>query len=250
MESAVKARVLALSLAACWFLSGAHAACYYPSGRMSPNDTPCRDDTTHSTCCGQGYICLSNGMCQATETELAKEGASEYVRGSCTDKSWRSSSCPLFCIDEEYDFLDGGMGIAKCEDTTENLFFCINGQEASCENNQYLLYYVGMLLQCVPFSASRRTVEGVFNQISQKPQPQSRPLVSQLPALPLHRPRHPHPLRPHLSTAARRQPRQGKAQKQEHRIGARKGRTHHLRPTSGRLSAASSGEWRSWPSPG
>ncbi|KAF9871072.1 hypothetical protein CkaCkLH20_11489 [Colletotrichum karsti] len=58
------------------------AACYYPNGSIAPNDTPCRDDTAESACCGQGYACLSNGMCQATGQELQKGGATELVRGA------------------------------------------------------------------------------------------------------------------------------------------------------------------------
>ncbi|KAH6856258.1 hypothetical protein B0I37DRAFT_442955 [Chaetomium sp. MPI-CAGE-AT-0009] len=146
MVPAMGAWILTLCLAICWCWPGAEAACYYPSGRLSPNDTPCRDDTPHATCCGQGYACLSNGMCQATGEELVKSGASEFVRGACTDKTWRSSSCPLFCIEEGVDFLDGGNGVAKCENTADDLYFCINSrsaEEASCEENRKLLYFAG-----------------------------------------------------------------------------------------------------------
>ncbi|AEO61046.1 hypothetical protein MYCTH_2310829 [Thermothelomyces thermophilus ATCC 42464] len=148
MASAVNARVLVLFLAVCRLLPGTRAACYYPSGLLAPNDTPCRDDTPHATCCGQGYACLSNGICQATGEELKKPGASEFVRGSCTDKTWRSSNCPLFCINEEYDYLDGGTGIAKCENTSNDLYVCIDGQESSCEEGINVLYFPGMCV-CV-----------------------------------------------------------------------------------------------------
>ncbi|KAL2257935.1 hypothetical protein VTK26DRAFT_8946 [Humicola hyalothermophila] len=123
------------------------AACYYPSGQIAPNDTPCRDDTEHATCCGQGYACLSNGICQATGEEQLKDGATEFVRGSCTDRRWRSSSCPLFCIEEGVDFLDGGNGIFKCPNTTEDLYFCINrlsGADATCDNKRNLLFFAGV----------------------------------------------------------------------------------------------------------
>lgn len=158
MAPAVGAWVLTLSVATCWFWPGAEAACYYPSGRLSPNDTPCRDDTPHATCCGQGYACISNGMCQATGEELAKAGASEFVRGACTDKTWRSSSCPLFCIEEDVDFLDGGNGVAKCENTSQDLYFCINSrsaEEASCEENRKLLFFPGMCKKMEPCLASQ-----------------------------------------------------------------------------------------------
>ncbi|KAF4809835.1 hypothetical protein CGCSCA5_v011049 [Colletotrichum siamense] len=62
-------------------------------------------------------------MCQATGSELQKDGATELVRGSCTDESWRSSSCPLFCINPETDNVGGGMGVAKCQNTAQELYF-------------------------------------------------------------------------------------------------------------------------------
>ncbi|OHF04145.1 hypothetical protein CORC01_00484 [Colletotrichum orchidophilum] len=103
-------------------LSGARvrAVCYYPDGSIAPNDTPCQDLTAESTCCGQGYACLSNSMCQATGKELSKDGATELVRGSCTDRSWRSSRCPLFCINPETDNVAGGIGVARITNCNHN----------------------------------------------------------------------------------------------------------------------------------
>ncbi|KAL3298119.1 SKG6 domain containing protein [Colletotrichum asianum] len=119
------------------------AACYYPNGSIAPNDTPCRDDTAESTCCGQGYACLSNGMCQATGSELQKDGATELVRGACTDRSWRSSSCPLFCINPETDNVGGGIGVAKCQGTTQELYYCINSvqDQVNCTAKQNVLFF-------------------------------------------------------------------------------------------------------------
>lgn len=126
--------------------SAAHAACYYPSGRQSPSDIPCRDDTPHTPCCGQGYVCLSNGLCQATAEELKKPGVNEYARGSCTDKTWQSSGCPLYCIGEGIDFLEGGNGVLKCANTTEDLYICIDklvGTGSSCEEKKNVLSFAG-----------------------------------------------------------------------------------------------------------
>jgi hypothetical protein len=93
----------------------ASAQCYYPDGSISTGDTPCTS-TGNSTCCGSGYACLSNRICMATGDEAQKPDASLYVRGSCTDPTWKSASCPLFCI-SSHDLLSGGMGIAKCPNT-------------------------------------------------------------------------------------------------------------------------------------
>lgn len=119
------------------------AACYYPDGSIAPNDTPCQDLTAESTCCGQGYACLSNGMCQATGKELSKDGATELVRGACTDRSWRSSSCPLFCINPETDNVAGGIGIAKCDGTVEELYYCINSvmDTVNCTAKKNVLFF-------------------------------------------------------------------------------------------------------------
>jgi hypothetical protein len=146
MVHSTHVRLIALLIAAfsSWPLT--RAACYFPSGKLAVNNIPCRDDTPNAACCGQGYACLSNGICQATGEELQKPGATEFVRGSCTDKEWRSSSCPLFCIEQDVDFLDGGNGIFKCQNTTEDLYFCINKQsatEASCEEKEKVLFFPG-----------------------------------------------------------------------------------------------------------
>ena len=130
----------------------ASAECYYPNGELSPNDTPCRDDTKDSVCCGQGYACLSNGICQATGKELKKSGASEFARGGCTDKTWRSSNCPLFCIEPGVDNTGGGMGIGKCSDTDLDLYWCINKNQdnVSCEDKRGVLFFPGKLAQFSP----------------------------------------------------------------------------------------------------
>ncbi|KAK1635862.1 hypothetical protein BDP81DRAFT_321944 [Colletotrichum phormii] len=124
-------------------LAQVRAACYYPDGSIAPNDTPCQDLTAESTCCGQGYACLSNAMCEATGKELSKDGATELVRGSCTDRSWRSSTCPLFCINPETDNVGGGIGVAKCEGTAEELYYCINSvmDTDNCTAKKNVLFF-------------------------------------------------------------------------------------------------------------
>lgn len=36
-----------------------------------------------------------------TGEEIKKHGATEFVRGSCTDRDWRSGSCPSFCVNPD-----------------------------------------------------------------------------------------------------------------------------------------------------
>lgn len=140
--------VLTLVLAIFSTWPEAHAACYYPNRQVAPNDIPCRDDTPHAACCAPGYACLSNGICQATGQEQGGPNPSEFVRGACTDESWRNSNCPLFCIEEGVDFLGGGNGIAKCDNTSDDSYYCINirsSGQATCENRGKVLFFPGML---------------------------------------------------------------------------------------------------------
>ncbi|KZL69274.1 hypothetical protein CI238_09089 [Colletotrichum incanum] len=168
---------LVLFLALFSLLSRVHAACYYPDGSISPNDTPCQDRTAESVCCGQGYACLSNGMCQATGKELQKGGATELVRGACTDRSWRSSSCPLFCINPETDNVAGGIGIAKCQGTTEELYYCINSVQdgVNCTAKQNVLFFQGNAITTIGVAAtptptaSSTSGSTATSQLSQNP---------------------------------------------------------------------------------
>ncbi|EFQ27716.1 uncharacterized protein GLRG_02860 [Colletotrichum graminicola M1.001] len=160
---------LTLSLLIFFLFSRVHGVCYYPDSSIAPNDTPCQDRTAESVCCGQGYACLSNGMCQATGRELQKGGATELVRGSCTDRSWRSSSCPLFCINPETDNVTGGIGIAKCQGTVEELYYCINTVQdrVNCTAKQNVLFFqgsptaittIGVAATTTPASSSSSTI--------------------------------------------------------------------------------------------
>lgn len=89
-----------------FFLVGAVLAqdqrsCYFPDGSLSLKDTPCTSDT-NTTCCGQGFACLENGICQVTTLAQAYDPKLNplinYYRGSCTDQRWSSPQCPQFCI--------------------------------------------------------------------------------------------------------------------------------------------------------
>ncbi|KAK8129417.1 hypothetical protein PG999_001797 [Apiospora kogelbergensis] len=134
--------------------SHASSICYYPDGSVSAQDTPCDDASAEATCCGQGYACLSNHICKATGDEIQRPGASLYVRGSCTDKLWRSSSCPNFCVDgapPNSDFVSGGMGMDKCPSgagavaAAEDMYYCINSNTANvnCDKKQNIVSFRG-----------------------------------------------------------------------------------------------------------
>ena len=78
-------RTLATLLIAFPFLPFCAGICYYPDQEtIAPQDVPCRGG--------------SNGLCMRNNDTLDVNSADEYVRGSCTDKNWRSAACPSFCI--------------------------------------------------------------------------------------------------------------------------------------------------------
>lgn len=90
---------LTLSSLFCFCIDLVAAICYFPDGSLTPQDVPCLSDSQRqSNCCGPGYACLSNKICRLERS--ADEIAVKYTyrRGSCTDKIWRSSACPSFCI--------------------------------------------------------------------------------------------------------------------------------------------------------
>jgi len=75
-------------------------SCYYPDGSLAPNDRPCSitaSEQSPSTCCGIGYACLNNTICQQTSATPCCD-TDLYIRGSCTDSTWSSNACPNFCI--------------------------------------------------------------------------------------------------------------------------------------------------------
>lgn len=81
----------------------ARKACFYPDGSRIFADIPClRNGDEDSVCCGPVATCLSNKICW--------DGGSGYVRGSCTDPTWKSSACPQFCLSRyapQNSFLSG-----------------------------------------------------------------------------------------------------------------------------------------------
>jgi hypothetical protein len=107
---------------------GAAATCYFPDGSVA-QDTPCTSSTNDSTCCGTGFACLGHEssffLCMATGDELKKPDESLFVRGSCTDQTWRSENCPAVCAQPGRDNTGGGNGVASCPNSPD-LFYCIS----------------------------------------------------------------------------------------------------------------------------
>jgi hypothetical protein len=77
---------------------GLCASCFFPDGTPALIDIPCNTSARVSVCCGVGYACLDNNLCALTDdTRDPNNGEFDYIRGSCTDATWSSGSCPIFC---------------------------------------------------------------------------------------------------------------------------------------------------------
>jgi hypothetical protein len=128
-------------------LPSAAATCYYPNGDTA-NDVPCTSETDESTCCGTGYACFGISsqyyLCKSTGDEIQKSGASTYVRGSCTDETWRSGNCPSVCVDPNRDDVSGGNGVAQCPNS-DTEFYCISSGlgVSNCSTGYQLIDFAG-----------------------------------------------------------------------------------------------------------
>lgn len=105
------------------FTSLVTSICYFPNGDIANNNFPCNGDAENSHCCNSGYVCYDGGLC------LPWEGYEDkYVRGSCTDQTWRSGACPSYCVTNPR----GGAGIGQCPglgDDDTDVLFCTTGSE-------------------------------------------------------------------------------------------------------------------------
>lgn len=68
--------------------TGVASDCYFPNGDKT-SDIPCYEDGRTSHCCPESALCLTNKLCLGTHPPWG------LSRGSCTDKSWTNTNCPL-----------------------------------------------------------------------------------------------------------------------------------------------------------
>lgn len=79
-----------------------NATCYSPDGNELPGNYPCGFSNL-STCCGAGWDCLSNGLCQ-------QHGTTGYSQSTCTNPSYEN--CLSFCNQSEFD---GFTEVSRCK---------------------------------------------------------------------------------------------------------------------------------------
>lgn len=75
--------------------SVAEKVCYHPNGKVAEQTVPCYKTAGESFCCPFGHVCLSTKLCVNTLDLPTSIG--RVIRGSCTDRSWKSKECPMFC---------------------------------------------------------------------------------------------------------------------------------------------------------
>lgn len=70
--------------------------CYFPNGDAKADGYACDlNNAAASPCCGNGWLCLDNGLCYEENDKI-------LARGSCTDPSWTSPQCPHYCTESLY----------------------------------------------------------------------------------------------------------------------------------------------------
>lgn len=79
-------------------------SCYFPDGSPADTDVPCNPSWSESACCGAGWDCLANGtVCIPSKDDPG--AVADAARGSCTDITWQSVSCPLVCKGMSFCFV-------------------------------------------------------------------------------------------------------------------------------------------------
>ncbi|TLD37521.1 hypothetical protein E2P81_ATG04333 [Venturia nashicola] len=111
--------------------------CYYPSGIFSPGK-PCQPNAKNSVCCGPGFQCLGNGLCQ-TSPFIDTPYKHTLYRSACTDPTFQDPACPHFCIGEE-DNRQAGQGMQVC--SPELGTYCCK-RDYDCCTNSTLVYALG-----------------------------------------------------------------------------------------------------------
>lgn len=121
-------------------------SCYYPDGIQATDNTPCYQNASVSVCCGPGFTCLSNGLCQQRQY---------LFRGTCTDSTWRNDDCPSYCesgrslrkLSRLSSFRSGGTNnhlgqqldnwVSSCPSLGSG-YFCCGSDNSCCENSTFI----------------------------------------------------------------------------------------------------------------
>ncbi|KAI1341765.1 hypothetical protein F5Y15DRAFT_375208 [Xylariaceae sp. FL0016] len=90
--------------------------CYFPNGNLANQHISCQDGGA-SACCDPQSVCLTNGFCMSFHQPYV------LSRGSCTDQSWQSSTCPNQCQNFSKN---GGCSIVLFNNSGGSAEYCCN----------------------------------------------------------------------------------------------------------------------------
>jgi hypothetical protein len=168
---------ICISLLVLWCLDlvGARETrkCYYPDNTLASSDSDCNSGEEVSVCCGKGYVCLSNGVCQidpSTTGENAKFRGTIW-RGSCTDQSWSSSRCPNYCTGlsaTEAGNPSSGQQLGKCPDMEDTYYCKTSESNGDCKDGSKVFQIRGKFF--VSDGCANNTNHLVKEKVSQQPQ--------------------------------------------------------------------------------
>jgi hypothetical protein len=142
---------LSLLLVLCLNFVGASGEkkCYYPDNTLAPSDSDCNPGEDASVCCGKGYVCLRNGVCQIDPSTTGEnaEFRGTIWRGSCTDQSWSSARCPNFCtlLGTNLGNSSSGQQLGKCPDMEDTYYCKTSDVEYDCKDGSKVFQIRGML---------------------------------------------------------------------------------------------------------
>ncbi|OCK88893.1 uncharacterized protein K441DRAFT_668360 [Cenococcum geophilum 1.58] len=106
------------------------AACYNPDGSLHEggNWTACDPTAQYSTCCSEGDVCLSNGLCldAGANNLLSTQG--------CTESTWTHSPCHKYCPQTDI-FAPNLFPCASGEDSAGGIKYCCGPDPTECCNN-------------------------------------------------------------------------------------------------------------------
>ncbi|KAF2115078.1 hypothetical protein BDV96DRAFT_600213 [Lophiotrema nucula] len=137
--------------------AASNSTCYYPAG-LENRGIPCNPDAEVSSCCGPGFVCLSNGLCTPGKDDK-KTYRYKYYRSGCTDPTWNSTDCPQYCLDvlttnEASDSLDAGEGIQSCGSNS----YCCNKNYDCCSNSTNVFTLgTANIVRTIPYFSSTST---------------------------------------------------------------------------------------------
>ncbi|KAJ9315226.1 hypothetical protein DTO271D3_4393 [Paecilomyces variotii] len=112
--------------------------CYTPDGTLT-SDQPCNLTAPASVCCEQGFYCTSNRLCQPANWWNGVNGNPlQFIRGTCTDKTWASPECGSHCIIES---VTGGEWVMECGTHVDK--WCCSADNC-CSNSSYEQFALGL----------------------------------------------------------------------------------------------------------